>query len=185
MRAAISYSAAFFTRQPFARWRRYLAIRSAIAGRIQHEHPVEQVPLPPETLIHFDRSARHCHVHEPVQGCSVVVVVVVDDVLVVVVDDVVVPVLVVVVVVGGAVLVVLVVVLVVLVDVLLVVDDELLELVVVDELDELVVVVEPPSSWQNVLPICPISVPLYAGGPEHSQPTPHSSERNTHVEPFH
>ena len=172
----------------------------SLAG-YEHEHPVEQVPLPPETLIHFDRSARHCHVHEPVQGCSVVVVVVVedvllvvvddvllvvvDDVLLVVVDDVVVPVLVVVVVVGGAVLVVLVVVLVVLVDVLLVVDDELLELVVVDELDELVVVVEPPSSWQNVLPICPISVPLYAGGPEHSQPTPHSSERNTHVEPFH
>lgn len=81
----------------------------------EHEHPVEQVPLPPETLIHFDRSARHCHVHEPVQGCSVVVVVVVDDVLVVVVDDVVVPVLVVVVVVGGAVLVVVVVVLVVVV----------------------------------------------------------------------
>jgi hypothetical protein len=159
----------------------------------EHEHPVEQVPLPPETLIHFCNSARHCHVHDPVQGCSVVVVVVVDDVLLVVVDDVllvvvddvVVPVLVVVVVVGGAVLVVLVVVLVVLVDVLLVVDDELLELVVVDELDELVVVVEPPSSWQNVLPISPISVPLYAGGPEHSQPTPHSSERNTHVEPFH
>jgi hypothetical protein len=68
---------------------------------------------------------------------------------------------------------------------LVVVDDELLELVVVDELDELVVVVEPPSSWQNVLPICPISVPLYAGGPEHSQPTPHSSEINTHAEPFH
>jgi hypothetical protein len=78
----------------------------------EHEHPVEQVPLPPETLIHFCSSARHCHVHEPVQGCSVVVVVVVvDDVLLVVVDDVVVPVLVVVVV-GGAVLVVLVVVLV-------------------------------------------------------------------------
>jgi hypothetical protein len=79
----------------------------------EHEHPVEQVPLPPETLIHFDRSARHCHVHDPVQGCSVVVVVVVDDVLLVVVDDV--PVLVVVVVVGGAVLVVVVVVLVVVV----------------------------------------------------------------------
>ena len=80
----------------------------------EHEQPVEQVPLPPEILIHFCNSARHCHVHEPVQGCSVVVVVVVDDVLVVVVDDVVVPVLVVVVV-GGAVLVVLVVVLVVVV----------------------------------------------------------------------
>ena len=76
----------------------------------EHEHPVEQVPLPPETLIHFCNSARHCHVHDPVQGCSVVVVVVVDDVVV--------PVLVVVVVVGGAVLVVLVVVLVVLVVVL-------------------------------------------------------------------
>ena len=76
----------------------------------EHEHPVEHVPLPPESLIHFDRSARHCHVHEPVHGCSVVVVVVVDDVLLVVVDDVVV-----VVVVGGAVLVVLVVVLVVVV----------------------------------------------------------------------
>ena len=78
----------------------------------EHEHPVEHVPLPPETLIHFCNSARHCHVHEPVQGCSVVVVVVVEDVLLVVVDDV--PVLVVVVV-GGAVLVVLVVVLVVVV----------------------------------------------------------------------
>jgi hypothetical protein len=83
----------------------------------EHEQPVEQVPLPPEILIHFCNSARHCHVHEPVQGCSVVVVVVVDDVLLVVVDDVVVPVLVVVVVVGGAVLVVLVDVDVVLVDV--------------------------------------------------------------------
>ena len=72
----------------------------------EHEHPVEHVPLPPETLIHFCSSARHCHVHEPVQGCSVVVVVVVDDVLVLVL---------VVVVVGGAVLVVLVVVLVVVV----------------------------------------------------------------------
>jgi len=47
----------------------------------EHEHPVEHVPLPPETLIHFDKSACHCHVHEPVQGCSVVVVVVVEDVL--------------------------------------------------------------------------------------------------------
>jgi hypothetical protein len=81
----------------------------------EQEHPVEHVPLPPETLIHFDRSARHCHVHEPVHGCSVVVVVVVDDVLLVVVDDVVVPVLVVVVVVGGAVLVVVVLVVVVVV----------------------------------------------------------------------
>lgn len=81
----------------------------------EHEHPVEHVPLPPETLIHFCNSARHCHVHEPVQGCSVVVVVVVDDVLLVVVDDVVVPVLVVVVVVGGAVLVVVVLVVVVVV----------------------------------------------------------------------
>lgn len=69
---------------------------------------------------------------------------------------------------------------------LVVVDDELLELVVVDdELDELVVVVEPPSSWQNVYPTWFISVPLYAGGPEHSQPTPHSSETNTQVDPFH
>ena len=79
----------------------------------EHEHPVEHVPLPPETLIHFCNSARHCHVHEPVQGCSVVVVVVVDDVLVDVVVDVVL--VLVVVVVGGAVLVVLVVVLVVVV----------------------------------------------------------------------
>jgi len=47
----------------------------------EHEHPVEQVPLPPEILIHFEMSACHCHVHDPVQGCSVVVVVVVDDVL--------------------------------------------------------------------------------------------------------
>jgi hypothetical protein len=107
----------------------------------EHEHPVEQVPLPPEILIHFCNSARHCHVHEPVQGCSVVVVVVVDDVLLVVVDDVVVPVLVVVVVVGGAVLVVLVV---VLVDVLEVVD-VVVELVVVDdELDDVVVVTGVP-----------------------------------------
>lgn len=76
----------------------------------EHEQPVEHVPLPPDTLIHFCRSAYQRHVHVPVQGCSVVVVVVVDDVLLVVVDDVVVPVLVVVVVVGGAVLVVVVVV---------------------------------------------------------------------------
>ena len=82
----------------------------------EHEQPVEHVPLPPETLIHFCKSAYQRHVHDPVQGCSVVVVVVVDDVLLVVVDDVVVPVpVVVVVVVGGAVLVVLVVVLVVVV----------------------------------------------------------------------
>lgn len=74
----------------------------------EHEHPVEHVPLPPETLIHFCNSACQRHVHDPVHGCSVVVVVVVDDVVVPV------PV-VVVVVVGGAVLVVLVVVLVVVV----------------------------------------------------------------------
>lgn len=73
----------------------------------EHEQPVEHVPLPPETLIHFCNCAYQRHVHEPVQGCSVVVVVVVDDVVV--------PVLVVVVVVGGAVLVELVVVLVVVV----------------------------------------------------------------------
>lgn len=85
------------------------------AAGYEHEQPVEHVPLPPETLIHFCKSACHCHVHDPVQGCSVVVVVVVDDVLLVVVVDVVVPVLVVVVVVGGAVLVVLVEVLVVVV----------------------------------------------------------------------
>ena len=85
----------------------------------EHEHPVEQVPLPPETLIHFCNSARHCHVHEPVQGCSVVVVVVVDDVLVDVV----------VVVVGAAVVVVLVVELVVVVDV----DVVLVEVVVGDD----------------------------------------------------
>ena len=83
-----------------------------LATGYEHEQPVEHVPLPPETLIHFCKSAYQRHVHEPVHGCSVVVVVVVDDVLLVVV--VVVPV-VVVVVVGGAVLVVLVVVLVVVV----------------------------------------------------------------------
>ena len=77
------------------------------AAGYEHEQPVEHVPLPPDTLIHFDRSAYQRHVHVPVQGCSVVVVVVVDDVVV--------PVLVVVVVVGGAVLVVLVEVLVVVV----------------------------------------------------------------------
>jgi len=74
----------------------------------EHEQPVEHVPLPPETLIHFCNSAYQRHVHVPVQGCSVVVVVVVDEVVVPV------PV-VVVVVVGGAVLVVLVEVLVVVV----------------------------------------------------------------------
>jgi hypothetical protein len=47
----------------------------------EHEHPVEHVPLPPEILIHFEMSECHCHVHDPVQGCSVVVVVVVEDVL--------------------------------------------------------------------------------------------------------
>ena len=88
----------------------------------EHEQPVEHVPLPPETLIHFCRSAYQRHVHVPVQGCSVVVVVVVDDVVV--------PVLVVVVVVGGAVLVVLVV---VVVEVVLVV----------------VVVVVVGDDWQN------------------------------------
>ena len=86
----------------------------------EHEHPVEHVPLPPETLIHFCNSARHCHVHEPVQGCSVVVVVVVDDVLVEVV----------VVVVGAAVVVVLVVELVV---VVVDVDVVLVEVVVGDD----------------------------------------------------
>ena len=85
----------------------------------EHEHPVEHVPLPPENLIHFCNSARHCHVHEPVQGCSVVVVVVVDDVLLEVV----------VVVVGAAVVVVLVVELVVVVDV----DVVLVEVVVGDD----------------------------------------------------
>ena len=81
----------------------------------EHEQPVEHVPLPPETLIHFCRSAYQRHVHVPVQGCSVVVVVVVDDVLVEVVVVVVPVPVVVVVVVGAAVLVVLVVVLVVVV----------------------------------------------------------------------
>ena len=85
----------------------------------EHEQPVEHVPLPPETLIHFCNSAYQRHVHVPVQGCSVVVVVVVDDVL-----------LVVVVVVGGAVVVVLVV---VVVEVVLVV----------------VVVVVVGDNWQN------------------------------------
>lgn len=69
---------------------------------------------------------------------------------------------------------------------LVVVDDELLELVVVDdELDELVVVVEPVSSWQGPPPISPIIVPLYEGGPEHSQPCPQFSTINTQVDPFH
>ena len=89
----------------------------------EHEQPVEHVPLPPETLIHFCNSAYQRHVHDPVQGCSVVVVVVVDDVLVEVVV-VVVPVLVVVVVVGGAVVVVLVVVVVEVVLVVVVVGDD-------------------------------------------------------------
>ena len=92
-----------------------------LAAGYEHEQPVEHVPLPPETLIHFCRSACHCHVHDPVQGCSVVVVVVVDEVLLEVVVVVVPVPVVVVVVVGGAVLVVLVVVLVVVVDVLVVV----------------------------------------------------------------
>jgi len=97
----------------------------------EHEHPVEQVPLPPESLIHFAKSAYQRHVHEPVQGCSVVVVVVVEDVLVEVV-------------VGAAVVVVLVVVEVVLVDVLVVVD-VVVELVVVDdEVDDVVVVTGVP-----------------------------------------
>jgi hypothetical protein len=103
-----------------------VAISSSVVPSLagyEHEHPVEQVPLPPETLIHFAKSAYQRHVHEPVHGCSVVVVVVVDDVLLVVVDDVVVPVLLVVVVVGGAVLVVLVVVVVVVVLVVVVVGE--------------------------------------------------------------
>lgn len=99
-----------------SRWHAGVAISPSVVPLLagyEHEHPVEQVPLPPEILIHFDRSAYQRHVHEPVQGCSVVVVVVVDDVLVEVV----------VVVVGGAVLVVLVVelVVVVVVEVVLVV----------------------------------------------------------------
>ena len=80
----------------------------------EHEQPVEHVPLPPETLIHFCRSAYQRHVHVPVQGCSVVVVVVVDEVLLEVV----------VVVVGGAVVVVLVVVVVEVVLVVVVVGDD-------------------------------------------------------------
>ena len=100
----------------------------SLAG-YEHEHPVEQVPLPPETLIHFDRSAYQRHVHEPVQGCSVVVVVVVEDVLVEVV-------------VGAAVVVVLVVVVLV---VVLEVVDVVVELVVVDdEVDDVVVVTGVP-----------------------------------------
>ena len=95
----------------------------------EHEQPVEHVPLPPETLIHFCKSACHCHVHDPVQGCSVVVVVVVDDVLLVVV------------VVGGAVLVVLVVVLV--------------EVVVLEVVLVVVVVVVGGVSRQNPNPSCP------------------------------
>lgn len=120
----------------------------------EHEHPVEQVPLPPETLIHFAKSAYQRHVHEPVQGCSVVVVVVVDDVLVEVV----------VVVVGAAVVVVLVVELVVLVDVLVVV------LEVVDEVVELVVVVVDPT--QSTYHSSSISVPGSLGAGPHMHPSP-------------
>ena len=81
------------------------------------------MPLPPETLIHFCRSAYQRHVHVPVQGCSVVVVVVVDEVLLEVVVVVVPVPVVVVVVVGGAVVVVLVVVVVEVVLVVVVVGD--------------------------------------------------------------
>lgn len=95
-----------------------------LAAGYEHEQPVEHVPLPPETLIHFCRSACHCHVHVPVQGCSVVVVVVVDEVLLEVVVVVVPVPVVVVVVVGGAVLVVLVVVVVEVVLVVVVVGDD-------------------------------------------------------------
>ena len=116
----------------------------------EHEHPVEQVPLPPETLIHFAKSAYQRHVHEPVQGCSVVVVVVVDDVLVEVV----------VVVVGAAVVVVLVVELVVLVVVL----------EVVDEVVELVVVVVDPT--QSTYHSSSISVPGSLGAGPHMHPSP-------------
>jgi hypothetical protein len=122
----------------------------------EHEHPVEHVPLPPETLIHFAKSAYQRHVHDPVQGCSVVVVVVVDDVLV--------PVLVVVVVVGAAVVVVLVVELVVLVDVLVVV------LEVVDEVVELVVVVV--DATQSTYHSSSISVPGSLGAGPHMHPSP-------------
>ena len=122
----------------------------SLAG-YEHEHPVEHVPLPPETLIHFCNSARHCHVHEPVQGCSVVVVVVVDDVLVEVV-------------VGAAVVVVLVVELVVLVDVLVVV------LEVVDEVVELVVVVV--DATQSTYHSSSISVPGSLGAGPHMHPSP-------------
>jgi hypothetical protein len=117
----------------------------------EHEHPVEHVPLPPETLIHFAKSAYQRHVHEPVQGCSVVVVVVVDDVLVEVV-------------VGAAVVVVLVVELVVLVDVLVVV------LEVVDEVVELVVVVVDPT--QSTYHSSSISVPGSLGAGPHMHPSP-------------
>ena len=116
----------------------------------EHEQPVEHVPLPPEILIHFCNSARHCHVHVPVQGCSVVVVVVVDDVLVEVV----------VVVVGAAVVVVLVVELVVLVVVL----------EVVDEVVELVVVVVDPT--QSTYHSSSISVPGSLGAGPHMHPSP-------------
>jgi len=118
----------------------------------EHEHPVEHVPLPPEILIHFCNSARHCHVHDPVQGCSVVVVVVVDDVLLVVV---------VVVVVGAAVVVVLVVVEVVLLVVVLEVVDEVVELVVV-------VVDATQSTYHS----SSISVPGSLGAGPHTHPSP-------------
>lgn len=121
----------------------------------EHEQPVEHVPLPPETLIHFCRSAYQRHVHVPVQGCSVVVVVVVDEVVV--------PVLVVVVVVGGAVLVVLVV-----VDVLVVVLEVVDE--VVDEVVELVVVVVDPT--QSTYHSSSISVPGSLGAGPHTHPSP-------------
>ena len=94
-----------------------------LAAGYEHEQPVEHVPLPPETLIHFCRSAYQRHVHVPVQGCSVVVVVVVDEVLLEVVVVVVPVPVVVVVVVGGAVVVVLVVVVVEVVLVVVVVGD--------------------------------------------------------------
>jgi hypothetical protein len=121
----------------------------------EHEHPVEHVPLPPESLIHFCNSARHCHVHDPVQGCSVVVVVVVEDVLVEVV----------VVVVGAGVVVVL-------VDVLVVVEVVLLVVVleVVDEVVELVVVVV--DATQSTYHSSSISVPGSLGAGPHMHPSP-------------
>lgn len=116
-----------------------------LAAGYEHEQPVEHVPLPPETLIHFCRSAYQRHVHEPVHGCSVVVVVVVDDVLVEVVVVVVPVLVVVVVVVGGAVLVVLVEVLVV------------------------VVVVVGATLVQNLVTSSPTYVPGSDGGPGQKQ----------------